>query len=98
MLVPFVQVRVPPAGLVAMDRYTYVELSLTTWFSELSTSTMGCWVQTAPGAPPPGWTPKTRWIAPVLLNVATPLTALAVVTPPRVPEAGFDWITSETVA
>ena len=58
--VPLVQLSVPPAGFDEIASVTTVELSVvTTWPSVFSTATTGCWLQTAPVAPPPGWVTKT---------------------------------------
>src|SRR5450759_2248092 len=58
---PLVHDSVAPAGLAPMDRVTTVELSpVTIMLRAFSTTTTGCWAQTAPAAPPPGWVVKTR--------------------------------------
>ena len=64
-LMPPVQVRTPPAGLVPIARVTIVVLSpLTRLLLTSATATRGCWLQVVPAAPPPGWVRNTRWVAP----------------------------------
>src|SRR5512133_837849 len=61
MLVPPVQLSVPPAGLLAIVRLTTVVLSVvTTWLEPLRTATTGCCPQIAAAWPPPGCVVKAR--------------------------------------
>ena len=72
-LVPLLQLRVPLVGFVPIARVTTVELSLvTTWPSELTTATTGCWLHVAPAVPPPGWVANCSLVAvpAVIVNVA----------------------------
>src|SRR3972149_2653073 len=63
-VVPLVQERLPAAGLVPIARVMTVVLSVVTTLLLMSrTATRGCWAQTAPAGPPPGWVMNARWLA-----------------------------------
>src|ERR1035437_7381107 len=66
LLDPLVHDSVPPPALVPMVRVTTVELSpVAIMLTAFSTTTTGCWAQTAPAALPVGWVVKTRcWVDP----------------------------------
>ena len=73
LLSPLVHDSVPPAGFVAIERVTMVELSpVTMALSAFSTATTGCCAQTTATAPPPGCVVNTRCWVPELPGPTVP--------------------------